>query len=290
MRATLLILLTVFAGCSAPRKEPPTISLEPGIYPVYEADAELDIFARVAAARVVLVAESHDSADDHAVQLEILQGVSGNKPTALGMEMFQRPFQPALDMFVAGAIDEAEMLEQTEWEERWGFATELYRPLWQHARDRGIPIVALNAPRELTKRIAKVGVEGLSDAERAELPELDLSDERYRAWLKGVFKSHGAKMDDAALERFYQAQVTWDETMAEVAAAWSEAHPDATLVVAAGRGHIERDWGIPSRLRRRLGAQPGDGTVLSIVPLPRDEVPRWSWMRRERFADYLWVY
>lgn len=291
MRIVCLILVLALGACAPkPRLEVPKTAAQPGIYTVSgEVVSEQALLDALTSARVVLIGESHDNAADHAVQLRLLRGVADRKPAALGMEMFQRPFQPALDLYVAGGLDEDEMLEQTEYKERWGFDVDLYRPLWTFAQDRGIPIVALNARRELTKRIAKVGVDGLSEAERADLPELDLSDERYLAWIDEVFKSHGAAFDAQKLERFFAAQVAWDETMADTAARWSASNPEATLVVAAGRGHIERDWGIPQRLRRRLGAQYGDGAVISVVPVDADKVPRWTWATRERFADYVWV-
>ena len=292
MKSAFAILVFIVVGCGPKPMTTPKTTAAPGVYLAATGDAVTPDEFRTAllAARVVLVGESHDRAEDHAVQVRILDEVAARKATGLGMEMFQRPFQPALDLFVTGAIDEAEMLDQTEWKQRWGFDPELYRPLWSLARDRGVPIVALNARRELTKRIAKVGVDGLADAERADLPELDLSDKRYRAWMGEIFRAHGAQMKPDALDRFFAAQVAWDETMADTAARWIETHPDATLVVEAGRGHIERDWGIPSRLRRRLGAQYGDGTVISVVPVARDAVPRWTWAQREKFADYVWVH
>ena len=288
---TILAVVLLSVGCARTRVEAPTAPAPSGKYTVSgDPVTDDELYDALAGARVVLVAESHDSEQDHRVQLQILQAVAARGETGLGMEMFQRPFQPALDMFVGGEIDEDEMLQQTEWEERWGFETALYRPMWTFARDRGVPIVALNVRRELTKRIAKVGVAGLSDAERADLVELDLTNEKYRKWMQAVFRSHGAPMEDAKFEKFFAAQVAWDETMADTAAKWAQAHPDATLVVAVGRGHVERDWGIPSRLRKRLGAQAGDGTVISVVPVVTEKVPKWSWSKRNRFADYVWVH
>ncbi len=292
MKLAAALAVLAIAGCARPKLEAPTTTAEPGIYRGTDGERidEAALFVELAKARVVLVAESHDSAQDHAVQLRVLEAVAARRPTGLGMEMFQRPFQPALDLFVAGELDEAEMLAQTEWAGRWGFETELYRPLWSFAHDRGIPIIALNARRELTKRIAKVGIAGLAEAESADLPELDLSDQRYRAWLGEVFRSHGADMTREALDRFFAAQVMWDETMADTAARWAASHPESTLVVVVGRGHVERDWGIPSRLRRRLGTLHGDGSVISVVPVDKDAAPRWPWAQRNRFADYVWVH
>ena len=120
------------------------------------------------------------------------------------------------------------------------------------------------------------------------LPEIDESDQRYREWMREIFRSHGAEMESVKMDRFYQAQLGWDETMADTAVKFVEAN-DIPIVIIVGRGHVERDWGIPSRIRRRVGAQPGDGTVVSVVPVDADAVPRFGWMRREKFADYVWV-
>lgn len=293
MRYFVLLLTASLLNCAAAPKtvELPTAQLQPGIYDVRTGNlvAKVELWQRLEAARFVIVAESHDSAADHAIQLEVLQSLGERGELALGMEMFQRPFQSALDQFVTGEIDEAQMLTRTQWEDRWGFAIELYQPLWQWAAEQQVPIVALNARRELTKRIAAVGVEGLTEQERADLPELDLDSPRYRAWMRGVFRAHGAEMEADKFDRFFQAQLTWDETMADTAVRWEQANPGTTMVIVVGRGHVERDFGIPSRIRRRTGAEYGDGEVISIVPLDGAEVPRFRWMRRERFADFVWV-
>lgn len=282
---TLLFILVT--SCAAQRKatDVPTTSVAPGIYRVSDAKplSEDELFADLDGARFVLVGEDHTSEEDHAVQLRVLKALADRGDVAVGMEMFQRPFQSPLDQYVAGELDEAAMLERTEWEKRWGFGIELYQPFWLLAKEKGFPIVALNARRELTKRIAKVGVAGLTPEERADLPELDLSNDRYRTWMRDVFASHGAEMDPARFERFFEAQVTWDETMADTAVRFVEQHPETTLVVIVGRGHVERDFGIPSRIRRRTNAR-----VASIIPV-EGEVPTFEWMRREKFADYVWV-
>ena len=46
------------------------------------------------------------------------------------------------------------MLKQTEYFTRWRFDYRLYRPILRFARDQGLPLVALNVPRELTERVA----------------------------------------------------------------------------------------------------------------------------------------
>ena len=53
------------------------------------------------------------------------------------------------------------------------------------------------------------------------------------------------------MDNFYEAQVVWDETMADNAARWVAAHaPSRQLVILAGRAHCRRD-AIPARIERR---------------------------------------
>jgi uncharacterized iron-regulated protein len=102
-----------------------------------------------------VVGEQHDVAWHHEIQAQVLREVAERVDSAaLGMEMFQRPFQSPLDAYIAGEISEADMLEQTEWAQRWGFGTDQYRPMWRFAHENEIPVVAHNARRELSKAIA----------------------------------------------------------------------------------------------------------------------------------------
>jgi uncharacterized iron-regulated protein len=51
-------------------------------------------------------------------------------------------------------------------------------------------------------------------------------------------------------DRIYTVQVIWDETMADTAAKWLAANPDARVVIIAGNGHCH-DTAIVGRLKRR---------------------------------------
>lgn len=204
--------------------------------------------------RVVFIGESHDRYEDHLNQLEIIRGLHerGNRPIAIGMEFFQQPFQRQLDAYIAGELTEAEFLRQTEYFDRWRFDYRLYRPILRYAREHGIPLVALNVPREITEKVGDSGIASLSEEERRLIPaEIERDDSAYRAQLEQVFALH-PKDDNASLEHFIEVQLLWDEGMADEAARWLEANPDGQLIVLAGTGHVAYGHGIPSRLKRRL--------------------------------------
>jgi uncharacterized iron-regulated protein len=255
--------------------------------------AELDgpaLEARLRAARVVYVAEAHPNPHHHAVQAAIVDRATraGLSPS-VGLEMIQRPFQAPLDAWRANQRTEDELLAGVEWADRWGFEFGLYRWVFDHARVRGLPLVALNAPRELTRKIARQGLAALTPEEKATLPELVLTDEAHRAFVRRAFEGHTTgehAMPPEAFERFYAAQVTWDETMASAIAEHLTARgPDARMIVLAGLGHVARGLGIPARAARR-----GVGAQLTIVPVVLgDDVGSLDEALTEPLGDLLWV-
>lgn len=238
-------------------------------------------------ARVVYVAERHDSPHDHAVQLAVIHALHQRDPSiGIGMEMFKRPFQKWVTDYVEGEIDEAEMLEKTEWDQRWGFDFALYRPILEYAREHRIPIYALNARDEITRQVARRGLAALDPVDRDAVPELDLTDEAHRSVIQEVFDAHGmgaSAHGGMDFENFYTAQVIWDETMAhEVARELSSDGAPRRMVVLAGGGHIRFGMGIPSRAARR-GAEP------FLTVYPKIEKEDAGELVGTGLADYLWL-
>lgn len=205
-------------------------------------------------ARAVFIGENHDRYDNHLSEVEVIRRLHEHSPGhwAVGVEFIQRRFQPQLDAYLAGSIDEREFLIGTEYFDRWGFDYRLYRPIFRYAKENGIPMVALNAERELTERVGEAGLDGLSDAERQRLPsQIDKSDAAYRDRVHEVFQEHPGA-EEAEFEHFWEAQLVWDETMAEQAANYLQSHPGKAVVVLAGAQHIAFGSGVPSRVVRRV--------------------------------------
>ncbi len=228
---------------------------------VYEIPKALDLNAlsdldgiipTLASRRVVFVGETHNRFDHHLNQLEIIRRLHQIHPDlAIGMEFFQQPFQPYLDEFVAGNLSEDEFLKRTEYYERWKYDYRLYRPILEYARDNNIPLIALNVPREITEKVGASGIAQLSAEDKKAIPkEIDRSDEVYRERLNSVFKMH-PHSDQKNFEHFLEAQLLWDEGMAERAAQFLKENPDKHMVILAGSGHLTYGSGIPKRLIRR---------------------------------------
>jgi len=213
-----------------------------------------DVIESAAAKKIVYVGEYHDRFSNHTVQLQIIRALqSRNTRFAIGMEMFQRPFQQTLDDYISGAIDEREFLNRSEYFKRWGFDYNLYKPILDFARQAGVPVIALNLRKEITEKVSKEGMDALTDEERKELPrETDFSDEDYRHRIRQVFDQH-KNAESKNFDFFLQAQVLWDETMAESIDEYCKKNPDRQMVVIAGGGHLAYGSGIPKRTFRRNG-------------------------------------
>jgi uncharacterized iron-regulated protein len=252
---------------------------------VVEVEKTPDPLAPLRDADVVYLGETHDSAADHAAQLDIIQRLHIENPDlAIGLEMFQRPFQPVIDRYLAGEISEAELVEQTEYLERWGFPWEFYAPILQFAKENQVPVLALNTPREVTRQVSREGLDSLNSEDFRYIPpleEIDLSNTDYREFVASAFGAHSGH-GNFNFDNFFAAQVLWDETMAETIANFKLDHPETRIVVLAGTGHVIYGYGIPHRVERRIG---GDFTQVTVLlNFPKELLVQ----EPDDIADVLW--
>jgi uncharacterized iron-regulated protein len=268
-RSLLVLTLACAAG---------VIAQDQGSLEVVDLDTTLSLdrlAAQLATKRVVFVGETHDRYDHHLNQLEIIRRLHQLDPSlAIGVEYFQQAFQPQVDDYIAGRTTEREFLRATQYYQGWGYDYRLYAPIFRFAREQRIPVRALNVPSDLASAVAKVGIVGLSGQQRAHLPrEIGPADEAYRSRLHKAFQEHKSVKSDA-FDHFVEAQLVWDEGMAESAAAYLIANPGRRMVILAGSGHVAFGDGIPKRLERRTNAN------YAIVLNGGDEV-------EPHMADYL---
>jgi uncharacterized iron-regulated protein len=242
------------------------------------------VLQKFAQTNVVYLAETHDRPADHRIQMEIIQALHRLRPDlVIAMEMFQQPYQLALDRYLAGQLSEAQLQEQTEYQKRWGFPWEFYAPMLRFAKANQVPVVALNLPGEITRKVARQGLDNLTQAERQAIPDSILKGpETYRDRLLALYQEiHQGKGNSTNFERFFLAQVLWDETMADRIAQLLKQSPKRLVVVLAGQGHVNYGDGIPDRVARRLSSP--SLKQVSVLLNPTQE------QAKERaIADYFW--
>lgn len=263
----LLALLLLMTACAGPGQKilgdpetpyPPArapeigdiLHLPTGVYVDQQA-----LFDQVERVQAVYVGETHDNPASHRLQLDILRHMFNANPgkVALAMEMFTPEQQPVLDRWSAGELEEKAFLKEVGWFKNWRMNFALYRDLLVFCKENKIPVLALNANKELQKKVGRVPFDQLSEEEQAQLPEMDLNDPYQRAMAKAVFSDH--KMSEGMLDGFLRVQTLWDETMAQnVADYLKSVDKDHQVVVIAGGNHVRYGYGIPRRVFRRIPA------------------------------------
>jgi len=164
---------------------------------VYDGDgapASLDEVVRaISGVEAVLVGEVHTDPVGHWVEAELFRRVldlvrageeSGAlRPLALSLEMFERDVQGIVDEYLQDLIPESQFKASAR---PWEFYDEDYRPMVEAAKEKGVPVIAANAPRRYVNRVSRLGRDALQDLPpraRAFLPPLPYPQptEVYRA-------------------------------------------------------------------------------------------------------------
>ena len=201
--------------------------------------------------QIIFIGEQHTSAPHHSIQLKIIQAAfKNNHSLVVGMEMFDRSYQPVLDLWSAGVLDEETFLRKTHWYANWRYDFALYRDILLFIKKNKIKLVALNIPFHIPGRIRVGGIENLSDSDKRYLPkEIDTSNEAHRRYAQSVFEQHRFP-DRVKFNDFYMAQTVWDEVMAESIA---RDLGSKKVIALVGNGHIQYKYGVPDRTFRRTG-------------------------------------
>ena len=214
--------------------------------------SQQQLFSDLTRYPLVYVGELHDNPASHRLQVEILKAMQARHPgkVALGMEMFNSEQQDVLNQWVAGELSEKEFLRESRWFDNWKTDFELYRELLEYSRDQRIPVIALNVPRALGRKVSMTPLDQLDEETREQLPEMDMSDPYQRTMVEKIFGAHGA--GGSMVESFLRRQTLWDEAMASAVATYMKENPGEHMVVAAGGWHVNYGFGIPRRVHRRI--------------------------------------
>jgi len=200
--------------------------------------------------RVVLLGEEHDRAADHGWELAALRYFAQVRPgVVLGLEMFPRSRQYALDGWISGMESEQSFLLQSDWAHVWGFDPDLYLPIFRFARDHHMAMLALNVDGSLVHQVAHQGWAQVPVAAREGVGDPAPPDPAYRAMLEQEMAAHaGPHMKALQIAHFIDAQLLWDRAMAEAIARQHAAEPGRLIVAMMGEGHLEHRSGVPHQL------------------------------------------
>jgi uncharacterized iron-regulated protein len=238
-----------------------------------------EMAADLASVPLVFVGEQHTNRSHHEAQLRIIRDLTerGAK-VAVGLEMFHDGHQEELDRWLAGETGTDEFLNT--WYHNWNLPWALYSDIFLFAREKGLPMVGLNASPDLTAQVASRGFDSLTPEQLERLPGVSCTiDPSYEEFIRRALgdDAHGG----GSFRHFCEAQMVWDTTMAHKVVEYLEGNEEAAMVVIAGSGHSWKH-GIPRQVER-LAAIPFR-TVLpetAVEPAGEGLLPG--------DTDYLWT-
>ncbi|MCM2357680.1 MAG: ChaN family lipoprotein [Geobacteraceae bacterium] len=200
----------------------------------------------VEGADVIFIGETHDNAQHHAAQLDIVRSLHAKKVNmAIGLEMFTPEDQQELDEWTAGKLDEETF--KPIYARNWSYGWDLYRDLFIFARDNRIPLIALNIPKKV---MAKVVAQGGSALKESEIPpKISWTLNEYQAgYMKAIARQVFGSSPPARLHtRLSEAQALRNTGMAWNVAKYRKAHGADKVVVLAGTWHCVKN-GVPELL------------------------------------------
>ncbi len=234
---------------SAPSPLPSAAVRQPGLQ-------ETAFWETLNQANVIYISEVHNNDAHHEYQFDVMRGLkSRGVAFASGWEMFDVSQQDLLDQWQRGQLASDALLDRVEWQKNWGNYSQLYEKMLRWSRDERVRVLALNAPRALTSKLARGNA-------------LDAED---RVWVPTGFRPiaggfehfseqmsqnpHAGTAGGVNLQNYYRAQSLWDQTMAGRIVDFVKEHPSEKLVVLVGRGHVEGGYGVPAYVRQKLSVK-----------------------------------
>jgi uncharacterized iron-regulated protein len=229
-------------------------------------------------ADLVFVGEVHDMIEHHRAELAVISALhESDTPMAVGLEMFRDDSQGVLDSWVKGKLSVERFLPA--YYDNWRLPWPLYREIFWYARDHEIPLLGLNIPDRIAKKVAQQGFASLTKVEKKELPPgISCSvDPTYMEFIRKAYAGHA--MQDRAFVNFCEAQMVWDKSMAWHLIAYRKKNPGRTVVVLAGVGHAWKR-GIPEQVE--MESKYAYRVILPLVP---DQIEKGTVTTRD--ADYV---
>jgi uncharacterized iron-regulated protein len=189
---------------------------------------------------IYLLGEVHDNPEGHALRLEkIADIVRSATQLVIAMEQFDRENQAALSAAQQGCPDAACVIAKAGGK---GWDWDFYKPVIDLALRQRIPLLAANVSPQDARLVVR---DGLSAALSAKLRgayglNAGVPSEVDAIQREAVFQGHCRMAPKAALGGMVAAQVARDVWMAHVL----REHPQSTVLLLAGNGHVRKDAGV----------------------------------------------
>ena len=189
---------------------------------------------------IYLLGEVHDNPEGHALRLEKMTEILRSAPQpVIAMEQFDRERQADLSTAQQECPDAACVIARAGTK---GWDWDFYKPVIDLALRQHIPLLAANVSPQDARVVVRDGLNAALSAPLRKAFGLDAGvpaaiDAIQR---EAVFQGHCRMVPKSALGGMVLAQVARDVWMAHVL----REHPQSTVLLLAGNGHVRKDGGV----------------------------------------------
>lgn len=214
----------------------------------------------VSEANIIIIGELHDNERHHQFQLTVIEELQKKgERFAIALEMFRKENQRILDDFIFDSVS-LDLFLKTYYE-NWSAPWRLYSSIFLFAKDKKIPLLGINIPKEITEKVAEKGFFSLSKKDLEKLPPDVLCDvdDDYVSFIKKIFGLHSK--NDKEFKNFCEAQVLWDKSMAFYVLDYLKRNPEKKVIVLTGAVH---SW--KSAVATQLKRLNKDVEIITLLP------------------------
>ena len=189
---------------------------------------------------IYLLGEIHDNPEGHALRLEqIAEIVRSAAQPVIAMEQFDRERQADLSAAQQECPNAACVVARAGTK---GWDWDFYKPVIDLALRQRIPLLAANVSPQDARLVVRDGLSAALSAPLRKAFGLDagVPSEVDAIQREAVFQGHCRMVPKSALGGMALAQVARDVWMAHVL----REHPQSTVLLLAGNGHVRKDVGV----------------------------------------------
>jgi uncharacterized iron-regulated protein len=289
--AATLLFLSACQALDAKRQYSTPLDAHPLLDQIWDVRSQRPVtrdtlLQRAAKARYVLLGETHDNADHHRIQSDVLKSLitKGARPT-LAMEQFDVENQTAIDNLLATPITTTNAIAEAGQFNRKGWNWSFYEPMVAIALQAKLPITAINLSRSAARRIVNEGLEVFGEQRMAELALDNTWDQKREEVLRrAIIEGHCGSVPEDLLPKLVTAQRARDATMADVLVS----RAGNSVVAILGREHARRDIGVPVYLTKRVPVDPMISVALIEIEPRHNRVSDYIPLEGEPRFDFIW--
>lgn len=187
-------------------------------------------------ADAILLGEQHDAPDHQRVQREVVQALAArDQLAALALEMAE---QGLTTRDLPADASEAQVRNALQWNEA-AWPWHAYGHSVMAAVRAGVPVFGANLPRaQMRARMADAQLDTL------------LPGPALKAQQQAIRLGHCGMLPESQITPMTRVQIARDLAMAQTLRA--AAQPGRTVLLLAGRGHVDRSLGVPRHLPREF--------------------------------------